>query len=163
VRSAAHCHTQVYVLISSAGPCQPAPAASCTLRRWTARAYHKRPELTAATFVPNPFVKDRVPALQNRTWCAGSRRQLEFSPHGRPGKIRGFRVEPGDETVLRATQSNEAIVVAREDSFGTSICGLRRCQERELLGRHLRGYLQQKLPSSWCLRIHDAEDVASHA
>ncbi|GAA3486536.1 amino acid adenylation domain-containing protein [Streptomyces cremeus] len=120
-----------------------------------ARGYLGRPDLTAASFVPDPFSAegDRL----YRTGDLVRRRadgELEFLGRAdRQLKIAGHRIEPGEvEAVLRAHPAvTDAVVVAREDAPG----------DRRLTGYavltpgagagpgpgELRRYLGEKLPA----------------
>jgi amino acid adenylation domain-containing protein len=88
-----------------------------------ARGYWKRPELTAARFVADPFAPN-AGALMYRTGDL-----VRYRPDGNVEflgrldqqlKLRGHRVEPGEiETVLvRDAGMREAVVVLREDAPG---------------------------------------------
>ena len=90
-----------------------------------ARGYAGRPELTALSFVPNPFASDT--SYGSRLYRTGDLArfrgdgQVEFL--GRADhqlKVRGFRIEPGEvETaLLQHPQVREVVVTAREDTPG---------------------------------------------
>jgi acyl carrier protein len=89
-----------------------------------ARGYRGQPQLTAESFVPNPFAK---PGRAERLYRMGDRARylsegtLEYL--GRQDfqvKIRGFRVELGEvEAALRACPDvGQALVVARAETTG---------------------------------------------
>ncbi|MCB1032516.1 MAG: amino acid adenylation domain-containing protein, partial [Acidobacteria bacterium] len=88
-----------------------------------ARGYFRRPALTAAAFVPDPFAAEpgaRLYRTGDRVRLLADGR-LEFL--GRIDgqvKIRGFRVEPGEiETVLATHPAvREVVVVPKEDPSG---------------------------------------------
>ncbi|UZE15800.1 amino acid adenylation domain-containing protein [Pseudomonas sp. B21-054] len=104
-----------------------------------ARGYADRPELTAASFVPNPFVQPHAPGVQagSRLYRTGDRARyrtdggLEFL--GRSDfqiKLRGFRIEPGEiEAALAALPGvAQAVVVMRrgpgnQDVLVAYLCG----------------------------------------
>ncbi|MET0650343.1 MAG: amino acid adenylation domain-containing protein, partial [Pyrinomonadaceae bacterium] len=90
-----------------------------------ARGYSHRPDLTALSFIPNPFAPLSAPGSRlYRTGDLARFRpdgQLEFL--GRADhqlKIRGFRIEPGEveSALLRHPQVRHAVVTAREDTPG---------------------------------------------
>jgi amino acid adenylation domain-containing protein len=87
-----------------------------------ARAYHRRPSLTAERFIPDPFT-GQAGALMYKTGDLARRRpQGDLLFEGRVDqqvKIRGFRVEPGGvEALLRqhpAVQDAAVVVSAASD------------------------------------------------
>ncbi len=121
-----------------------------------ARGYHRRPELTAAKFLPNPFATEPGSRLYQSgdlaRWLPDG--TIEFL--GRTDqqvKVRGFRIEPGEiearlaqhpalrevAVVARQTPAGEqrlvAYIVAREEP-APGIAEL-----RDFLGRHLPEYM----------------------
>jgi amino acid adenylation domain-containing protein len=118
-----------------------------------ARGYARRPDLTAESFLPNPF--SSVPG--ERMYATGDRvrylpeGELEFQ--GRQDhqvKIRGYRIEPGEiEAVLRRFPGvREAAVVAREDvpQELRLVAYVVPARKGEDLLEALRHFLQQQLP-----------------
>ncbi|MEW5929248.1 MAG: amino acid adenylation domain-containing protein [Gemmatimonadota bacterium] len=115
-------NVRVYVLDAGGSP-QPVgvPGELYVGGPGVARGYLGRPELTAGTFVPDPFGDAEAPG--GRLYRTGDRarwradRELEYL--GRLDtqvKVRGFRVEPGEvELVLAGLPGvREAAVVARD-------------------------------------------------
>jgi acyl carrier protein len=88
-----------------------------------ARGYLKRPELTAWSFIPDPFSTTPGARLYRTGDLARARPDGSFEFLGRTDrqvKLRGFRVEPGEiEAVLRRHPAvREAVAVVREDAPG---------------------------------------------
>ncbi|HEX8572390.1 MAG TPA: amino acid adenylation domain-containing protein [Allosphingosinicella sp.] len=88
-----------------------------------ARGYWRRPELTEAAFVPDPFSRDPGARLYRTGDLARFRPDGSLDYLGRRDdqiKLRGFRVEPGEvEAVLRSDPAvGEAAVVAAEGPDG---------------------------------------------
>jgi tyrocidine synthetase-3 len=124
----------------------------------TARGYLNQPELTAETFIPNPFVKnDRLYRTGDLgRWLPNG--NIEFS--GRIDyqvKIRGFRVEPGEiETHLRNHQDiKDAVVIVIETTpaHGSNsqkdkyICAyITPEKEKKLSINRVKEYLTRQLP-----------------
>jgi arthrofactin-type cyclic lipopeptide synthetase C len=89
-----------------------------------ARGYHRRPELTAERFLPNPFAKS---AAEERMYRSGdlavqtSNGELEYA--GRADfqlKVRGYRIEPGEIEcrLLESPAVSEVVVTARDYGAG---------------------------------------------
>src|SRR5471032_2178577 len=118
------------------------------------KGYLNRPELTAETFVPDPF-SNQPDALMYRTGDLGrwlGQDQLECI--GRTDdqvKIRGFRIEPGEiETRLSLHPAlRDAVVLVREDEPGdkrlVAYYTLRPQAARESIDA-LRAHLQAQMP-----------------
>jgi amino acid adenylation domain-containing protein len=144
-------NTQVYVLDEDCRP-QPVGVAGELYigGAGVARGYLKRPELTAAGFVPDPFGQQAGGRLY-RTGDVGRWRgdgELEYlGRRDEQVKVRGYRVELGEiEAVLSAHPDVcQAVVVLREDKqlvaylVGRSEGGLRLAD--------LRGFLNERLPA----------------
>jgi non-ribosomal peptide synthetase component F len=117
-----------------------------------ARGYLRRPALTAARFVANPFglPGSRMYRTGDRVrWTAQG--ELEFV--GRADdqvKIRGFRVEPGEiEAALRRhSEVDDAVVIAHQDASGlTRLVGyIRAAGNRAPEPSELHGLLAESLP-----------------
>lgn len=122
-----------------------------------ARGYADRPDLTAVSFIPNPFVQPRAPGAQagSRLYRTGDRARyrsdgcLEFL--GRSDfqvKLRGFRIELGEiEAALAALPGvTQVVVVLRRAPGGQEVLVAYLCHERAEIDRadtqlRLRGRL----------------------
>ncbi len=131
-------NTQVYILDSRLQPLPlGSPGELFVGGLPLARGYFHRPDLTAASFLPNPFSS----SLGSRLYRTGDLArflpggQLEFL--GRADqqlKVRGFRIEPGEveSALLRHPQVRHAVVTAREDTPGLKrLVAYLVCQPRE--------------------------------
>ena len=133
------------------------PGELCLGGSGVARGYLGRPALTAARFVPDPFVKapEDAGARLYRTgdlvrWLPTG--ELEFLGRtDRQVKIRGFRVELGEiEAALAAHPAvREAAVLAREDGPGERrlVAYIAILQEQEAAGRRTSTRLPQGAPA----------------
>jgi len=119
-----------------------------------ARGYCKRPELTAETFVPNPFSSEPGARLYKTGDVARYLPDGNLEYLGRLDqqvKLRGFRIELGEieAALMQHPAVQEAVVLAREDGS----------HEKRLVAylvanqdpapppiSELRGFLQKKLP-----------------
>ncbi|MCP4663967.1 MAG: AMP-binding protein, partial [bacterium] len=146
---------RIYLLDSGLRPVpMGVPGEVCLSGAGTARCYFKRPELTAAGFLPDPFCKEPG----SRLYRTGDRARfladgnLEFM--GRIDlqvKIRGFRIELGEiETVLGWHPGvREAVVVVREDIPGNRQLAayvVRAPEVPDLDAGELRDHLGKSLP-----------------
>ena len=119
-----------------------------------AAGYHRRPELTAEKFIPNPFNDDPG----SRLYRTGDR--CRWRPDGLIEylgriddqiKLRGFRIEPGEiEAALRKLPGvRDATVFAREMETGAGrqlVACVVPEPGRRLLGAELRARLAPLLP-----------------
>ncbi|MCP4653836.1 MAG: AMP-binding protein, partial [bacterium] len=146
---------RIYLLDSRLRPVSVGvPGEVCLSGAGMARGYLKRPELTAGSFLPDPWTGEPGERLYRtgdlaRFLADGN---LEFM--GRIDfqvKIRGFRIELGEiETVLGSHPGvRETVVVVREDAPGGHrqlVAYAVRTPEAELDASELRGFLAQSLP-----------------
>nr|VFJ71635.1 MAG: amino acid adenylation domain-containing protein [Candidatus Kentron sp. FW] len=118
-----------------------------------ARGYHKRPDLTAERFIPNPFSKDPESRLYKTgdlgRWLIDG--NIEFL--GRVDhqvKVRGFRIELGEieATLTEHPGIKNAAVLAREEQLGSKqlVAYLVPTTEQGSSVHELRGFLNRKLP-----------------
>jgi amino acid adenylation domain-containing protein len=118
-----------------------------------ARGYHRRPELTEAVFIPDPF-SDRPEARLYRTGDLG-----RYLPDGNIGflgradhqvKVRGFRVEPGEVEVALAQHPavRQAVVTAAQDPAGGArlIAYVQPNEGSQVDAHQLRRFLRNRLP-----------------
>ncbi len=126
-------NTQIYILDSQLQPVPIGVAGELHIGGdGLATGYHKRPELTASKFIPNPFDKSKVnPPLEgsqkSKLYKTGDLVRylgdgnIEFLGRiDHQVKIRGYRIETGEiEAVLNSyPKVKETVVVAREDNPG---------------------------------------------
>ena len=118
-----------------------------------ARDYHRRPELTAERFVPDPFSAEPGARLYRTGDVARYLANGELDYLGRVDhqvKIRGFRIELGEvETLLEQHENiKQAVVVAREAEAGGKVlvAYLVARQSEPPATAELRAFLKQRLP-----------------
>jgi len=122
-----------------------------------ARGYHRRPDLTAERFIPDPFSGEpgaRLYRTGDRVrWLPDG--QLEFL--GRTDeqvKIRGYRIEPGEvaAVLLQHEGVRDAAVIARADDGGDArlvayvVAAEAALPAESNPARELREYLSRQLP-----------------
>lgn len=144
-------NTQIYILNSNFQPVPVGVPGELFIGGvQVARGYHNRPELNAASFLPDPY--DRAP--EARMYRTGDRARFLANGNveylGRMDdqlKWRGFRIEPGEiETVLATHPAvRQAVVLLREESPADKrlvayIVG------DEADGEDIRTYSRQHLP-----------------
>jgi amino acid adenylation domain-containing protein len=125
------------------------PGELCISGHGLARGYVARPELTAAKFVPNPFVPG---TKMYRTgdlvrWLPDG--NLEFRGRiDQQVKIRGFRIEPDEIAgrLLSHEAIKEALVTAGEDHDHHQYLCAYFVADCELTIKELRKYLLKELP-----------------
>ncbi len=115
-----------------------------------ARGYANRSELTAETFVPNPFIAGET---MYRTgdlakWLPDG--TIEY--RGRMDqqvKIRGYRIELGEieAELMKHPAMKDAVVIAREDANGQKFLCAYIVAEQELGVQEVKALLAQELPS----------------
>jgi len=117
-------NTQIYILDRHLKPVPMGVAGELHIGGvQVGRGYHRRSELTAEKFIPDPFSTDPKARLYKTgdlcRWLADGAVEylgrMDFQV-----KIRGFRVELGEiESVLRShPEVREAVVLARQDTPG---------------------------------------------
>ncbi len=118
-----------------------------------ARGYLNQPELTAETFIPNPYSKNPGARLYKTGDLASYQPDGNIQFLGRIDdqvKIRGFRIELGEiETALsQHPKVQEAVVKAWEDKPGKKhlVAYIVPNQESIPTLRELRSFLKEKLP-----------------
>ena len=116
-----------------------------------ARCYWDNPELTARSFIPDPFsgngarmyrTGDLAKYLNDGTLLYTGRTDHQV-------KVRGFRIEPGEieSLLLRHHAVAEAVVLCREDEPGTKrLVAYVVTHDRTFTSNELLSYLRERLP-----------------
>lgn len=117
------------------------------------RGYMNKPDLTAESFIPNPFSKSGG----ERLYCTGD--LVRYSANGNISfirrkdeqvKVRGYRIELGEiESILNEHyEVKDAAVIVKEDFAGQKrLVGYLVMRDgAELMVSDMRSYLKEKLP-----------------
>ncbi|MBD0378729.1 non-ribosomal peptide synthetase [Paenibacillus sedimenti] len=126
------------------------PGELCVGGDGVARGYADRPELTAESFVPNPFVHGE---MMYRTgdlakWLPDG--TIEYRGRiDQQVKIRGYRIELGEieAELMKHPAMKDAVVIAREDANGQKFLCAYIVAELELGAPEVKAFLAQELPS----------------
>jgi len=113
--------------------------------------YHRRPELTAEKFIPDPFATAEGARLYRTGDSARYRADGTIEYLGRLDdqvKLRGFRIELGEiETVLAGCAGvQQAVAAVREDTVGDPRLVAYVVSESEIDVEGLRAALRERLP-----------------
>jgi amino acid adenylation domain-containing protein len=147
-------NTQVYILDEDRQPVPIGVAGELHIGGdGLARAYLKRPELTAERFIPNLF----SPSAGARLYKTGD--LASYLPDGNiefrgridnQVKVRGFRIELGEIEAVLAEHPlvRESVVVARDDEPGEQrlVAYIVMKQDQTIGVGDLRGFIKEKLP-----------------
>ncbi|GAC1398976.1 MAG: hypothetical protein NVSMB49_08120 [Ktedonobacteraceae bacterium] len=148
-------NTQIYILDQAMHPVPVGvPGELYVGGVGVARGYFNRPELTAASFIPNPFSQEAGAKLFKTGDLARYRVDGAIEFLGRIDhqvKVRGFRIELGEiEAVIGQHPAvREAVVVAREDTPGNKhlVAYLVLHEEQTASVANLRAYMMKELPA----------------
>jgi len=143
------------IVLDSAGQLVPTGVAGelCISGAGVARGYLNRPEMTAESFVTDPFSTDPPTRLYKTGDLARHLPDgnLEFlGRRDQQVKIRGFRIELGEvEAVLKQHEAiRDAVVLAREDRPGDGrlVAYVVPASRAVVIASELRGFLLERLP-----------------
>jgi amino acid adenylation domain-containing protein len=121
-----------------------------------ARGYLNNPELTAETFIPDPYSTDPTARLYKSGDLASWNPDGTLAFHGRIDqqiKLRGFRVEPGEieaNLLAHAGVAQAAVILRDDDRANPRLIAYWVPQQAAAAGaassEDLRGFLAQRLP-----------------
>ena len=147
-------NTQCYILDSQRNPSPIGiPGELFIAGDGVARGYHRRPELTAERFLPNPFGNESNPRMyrtgDNCRWLPnGNIQYLGRMDH--QVKLRGFRIELGEieATLEKHPAVAQSVALVREDEAGTKrlVAYAVRRESTEVTSDELRAHARQTLP-----------------
>ncbi|HEX6864906.1 MAG TPA: amino acid adenylation domain-containing protein, partial [Thermoanaerobaculia bacterium] len=145
---------QVYVLDGSMRPVPAGVPGELWLGgRQVGRGYHRRPELTAERFLPDPWSPEPGARLYRTGDLARWSPEGELDFLGRIDaqvKVRGFRIEPGEiEAVLAqhpAVQEAAVVVRSGDASERRLVAFWTPAGEAEAAASELRAFLAERLP-----------------
>jgi amino acid adenylation domain-containing protein len=148
-------NTQVFLLDRDLRPVPPGAVGELYLAgAGLARGYLRRPDLTAARFIPHPFSSEPGARLYRTGDLARYLPNSSLAFEGRVDaqvKLRGFRIEPGEiETTLDGHPAvSKSLVVLREDRPGYKRLVAYVVEQAGVgaLSAELRDYLRQRLPN----------------
>ncbi|MEK6284010.1 MAG: phosphopantetheine-binding protein, partial [Acidobacteriota bacterium] len=146
-------NTQIYILNARLQPLPVGATGDLYIGgHGLARGYLSKAELTAESFIPNPFSSSEVGARLYRTGDLARYLpdgNIEFLGRAdQQVKVRGFRIELGEiEAALRECANvREAIVVAREEVNERRLIAYLTGESETIAVDDLRRHLQKKLP-----------------
>jgi amino acid adenylation domain-containing protein len=147
-------NTQIYILDNNLHPVPiGVPGELFIGGDGVARGYLNQPELTAARFIPNPFINDPKVRIYRTGDKARYLADGQIEILGRADsqvKVRGFRIELGEieSNLNQHPDVQQAVVIVREDSPGNKhlVAYLVPKNEHPIQGKDLRQHLRTSLP-----------------